>query len=56
VFTRDHLISRVIGEDVLVIDRNIDVHIRSVRKKLGEHRELVETIRGVGYRFRSDDN
>lgn len=56
VFTRDHLLSRVIGEDVLVIDRNIDVHIRSVRKKLGPHRDLVETIRGVGYRFRSDDN
>jgi DNA-binding response OmpR family regulator len=56
VFTRDHLISRVIGEDAVVMDRNIDVHIRSVRKKLAEHRELVETIRGVGYRFRYDDN
>jgi DNA-binding response OmpR family regulator len=56
VFTRDHLISRVIGEDALVIDRNIDVHIRAVRKKLGSQRDYVETIRGVGYRFRSDDN
>lgn len=56
VFTRDHLISRVIGEDAVVMDRNIDVHIRSVRKKLGAYRDLVETIRGVGYRFRYDDN
>jgi DNA-binding response OmpR family regulator len=52
VFTRDQLLSRVIGEDAAVIDRNIDVHIRSIRKKIGEHRDLIETIRGVGYRFR----
>lgn len=51
VFPRDHLISRVIGEDVIVLSRNIDVHIRSLRKKLGDHRELIETVRGVGYRF-----
>ena len=55
VFTRDHLLSRVIGENALVIDRNIDVHVRGIRKKLGEHRELVETVRGVGYRFRDFD-
>lgn len=52
VFTRDHLLTRVIGEDAIVIDRNIDVHVRSIRKKLGAHRELIETIRGVGYRFK----
>jgi DNA-binding response OmpR family regulator len=52
VFTRDHLLSRVIGEDAIVIDRNIDVHIRAIRKKLGDHRDLIETVRGVGYRFR----
>ncbi len=52
VFTRDQLLSRVIGEDAYIIDRNIDVHIRSIRKKLGEHLDLIETIRGVGYRFR----
>jgi two-component system, OmpR family, alkaline phosphatase synthesis response regulator PhoP len=54
VFTRDHLLSRVIGVEAVVVDRNIDVHIRSIRKKLGNHRDLVETIRGVGYRFRDD--
>ena len=51
VFTRDRLLSRVLGEDSFVIDRNIDVHIRAVRKKLGIHRDMIETIRGVGYRF-----
>ena len=40
------------GEHAIVIDRNIDVHVRSIRKKLGAHRDLIETIRGVGYRFR----
>jgi len=52
VFTRDHLLTRVIGEDAIVIDRNIDVHVRAIRKKLGAHRDLIETVRGVGYRFR----
>ena len=47
--------SRIIGEDAYVIDRNIDVRIRSVRKKLGKHRDLIETIRGVGYRFQDEE-
>jgi len=54
VFTRDQLITRVLGDEVVVTERNVDVHVRSVRKKLGEARELVETIRGIGYRFRED--
>ena len=52
VFTRDQLLNRAIGEGVIVLDRNIDVHIRAVRKKLGSYQDLIETIRGVGYRFR----
>lgn len=55
VFTRDQLVTRVIGGGAAVIDRNIDVHIRSIRKKLGEHRQLLGTIRGVGYRFQDHD-
>lgn len=51
-FTREGLLNRVIGNNVHVLDRNIDVHVRSVRKKLGEHRNYIETVRGVGYRFR----
>jgi two-component system alkaline phosphatase synthesis response regulator PhoP len=52
VFTRDQLLSRAIGDHAVVIDRNIDVHIGAIRRKLGAYRELIETIRGVGYRFR----
>jgi two-component system alkaline phosphatase synthesis response regulator PhoP len=55
VFTRDHLLTRIIGDDAIVIDRNIDVHVRAIRKKLGARRELIETIRGVGYRFQDRD-
>ena len=52
VFSRDQLIQRAMGEGVAVTDRNIDVHVRAIRKKLGAHRSLIETVRGVGYRFR----
>lgn len=55
VFTRDLLVTRVIGDGAAVIDRNIDVHVRSIRKKLGVHRHLIDTIRGVGYRFRDEE-
>jgi two-component system phosphate regulon response regulator PhoB len=55
VFTREILLGRAIGEHAFVGDRNIDVHIRSIRKKLGAHRDLVETIRGVGYRFLDEE-
>ena len=51
-FTRQQLLNRVIGDDAIVIDRNIDVHVRALRKKLGSHRDRIETLRGVGYRFR----
>ena len=51
VFPRSHLLSRVIGEDAIVTDRNIDVHVRALRQKLGDFAELIETVRGVGYRF-----
>jgi DNA-binding response OmpR family regulator len=52
VFTRDQLLSRVIGEHAIVIDRNIDVHVGALRRKLGSHRDLIQTVRGVGYRFK----
>lgn len=53
VFTRDQLISVIAGEDTFLVGRNIDVHIRSIRKKLGDEATLIETIRGVGYKCRS---
>ena len=51
VFSRDQLLSRAIGDHAVVIDRNIDVHIGAIRRKLGPYRDMIETIRGVGYRF-----
>ena len=53
-FTRDQLLNRVTGKGVVVVDRNIDVHIRSIRKKLKGYGEKIQTIRGVGYRFNGD--
>ena len=52
VFTRDQLLTESRGETACLIDRNIDVHIRAIRKKFGTHRNLIETVRGLGYRFR----
>ena len=52
VFTRNQLVNEVMGPDVVITHRTIDVHIRSVRSKLGKHRNLIETVRGVGYRLR----
>ncbi|MGB0372780.1 MAG: response regulator transcription factor [Opitutales bacterium] len=49
-FTRNDLLDKVFGEDAYVIDRNIDVHIRAIRKKL-DWPELILTLRGFGYRL-----
>ena len=54
VFTRDQLLNRVVGEGTFIDDRNIDVHVGAVRRKLGAHRVLIETVRGVGYRFHDE--
>jgi DNA-binding response OmpR family regulator len=51
VFTREQLLSKALGDDVVIVDRNIDVHIRGIRKKLELEPPLIETIRGVGYRM-----
>ena len=52
VFPRSELIDAALGGDTLVMDRTIDVHIRALRRKLGERADVIETVRGVGYRFR----
>lgn len=52
VFSRAELIDSALGGDSLVLERTIDVHIRALRKKLDKHADLIETVRGVGYRFR----
>lgn len=53
-FDRSELIDSALGEDTLVLERTIDVHIRALRKKIGPEAEAIETVRGVGYRFRED--
>ncbi|MCA9262661.1 MAG: response regulator [Planctomycetales bacterium] len=51
-FSRNELIQSALGDDALVLERTIDVHIRGLRKKMGEYGYLIETVRGIGYRFR----
>ena len=51
VICRDDLITAGRGDDAMVIDRTIDVHIASLRKKLGKSGSVIETVRGVGYKF-----
>jgi len=55
-FTRHQLMDSAIGEGSIVLERTIDVHIKTLRKKISEAKkdlpELIETVRGVGYRFR----
>jgi len=50
-FTRHELMDASMGENAVAQDRTIDVHIKSVRQKLGQRANLIETVRGVGYRF-----
>jgi two-component system phosphate regulon response regulator PhoB len=50
-FTRNQLMDAAIGEGSIVLERTIDVHVKTLRRKLGLG-ELIETVRGVGYRFR----
>lgn len=53
VFGRESLLKEIWGSDVYVIDRTVDVHVRKIREKLGDYSELIETIKGVGYRLKS---
>jgi two-component system alkaline phosphatase synthesis response regulator PhoP len=50
VMDRQTLLNHVWGDDVYVVDRTIDVHVRKIREKLGD--EYIETVKGVGYRFK----
>ena len=49
VFTREEILEKVWGTDIIVGDRTIDVHIRKLREKLADH--YVKTVKGVGYKF-----
>ena len=52
VFSRDQLLEDVWGYDIGGETRTVDVHVRNLRQKLGEPGEMIETVRGVGYRMR----
>ena len=53
VFSRQRIITAIRGTDYPVTDRSVDVQIMGLRKKLGEAGSMIETVRGVGYRFRT---
>lgn len=55
VLTRNQLLDDVQNEDAFIMDRNIDVHIASLRKKLGPNFHWIETVRGIGYRFKEEE-
>jgi two-component system phosphate regulon response regulator PhoB len=54
VQTRDRLLSDVWGIDADITTRTVDTHVKRLRAKLGAAADYIETLRGVGYRFRSD--
>ncbi len=54
MFTRSQLFSQIWGEDYAGETRTLDMHITTLRQKLGEHGKRIETVRGVGYRFEDD--
>jgi two-component system phosphate regulon response regulator PhoB len=53
-YKRYDLMDAVMGDDTVVLERTIDVHIRALRKKLGGKADLIETVRGIGYRLKSN--
>lgn len=52
VFTRYQIVNAIRGEDYIVTERAIDVQIVGLRKKLGDYSDYIETVRGIGYRFK----
>ncbi len=55
VFSRDQILDQAWSEGKFIVDRAVDVHVRSLRKKLKKGADLIETVRGVGYRFKEID-
>lgn len=51
-FTRHDLMDSAIGDGAIVLERTIDVHVKSLRRKLGSSGDFIETVRGIGYRFK----
>jgi two-component system phosphate regulon response regulator PhoB len=51
-FSRNDLLDAAVGTDTVVVDRNVDVHVATLRKKLGDYGKHIRTIRGLGYKYR----
>ena len=51
VLSREFILDRIWGPEFLGETRTVDVHIRHLRRKLGQHADMVQSVRGVGYRF-----
>jgi two-component system alkaline phosphatase synthesis response regulator PhoP len=54
VVSRETILNEVWGHDVYVVDRTVDVHVRKIREKLGPYAHHIETVKGVGYRFKKE--
>jgi len=54
VYSREILLNQLWGENIYVVDRTVDVHVAKVREKLGEYSDYIETIKGLGYRFKDN--
>lgn len=54
VFKRGQILDHLWGNDKVVLERTVDVHIRNLREKLGDHAHMVKNIRGLGYKFEPD--
>lgn len=52
VYSREILLNQIWGENIYVVDRTVDVHVAKVREKLGDYSDYIETIKGLGYRFK----
>lgn len=51
IFSRSQILADSRGELAASYDRSVDAHVRTIRKKMGEHRDMIETVRAIGYRF-----
>ena len=54
VFSREQILNEVWGQNIFVVERTIDVHVRKIREKLGKCSSMIETVKSVGYKFKED--
>ena len=54
VYTRQEILEHISGDDRFVFDRTVDVHVKNLRLKLGEHADMIKTYRGMGYGMNRD--